>query len=68
MHDDSHDWTFDVTTSPHDDVKQGRLARRHSRVTVSRSEFPDWRVAMSVAACLAVAVHGGMPTSVLCVY
>lgn len=58
-------WEFDVFTSPHDDVKEGRLCRVWSRVLVSREEFPTYGIAAETAACLAVAVHGGMPTSVL---
>lgn len=66
--DDPENWTFDVATSPHDDVKAGRLVAKLSRVTVSRAEFPDWRRASETAACIAVAVHGGMPTSVTPIY
>lgn len=72
-------WVFDVETAHHDDIKVGALrgvdpAHQHPRalglvrtrrVSVSREEFPDPRVASEVAACLAVAVHGGMPTRVL---
>lgn len=64
MDDEPINWTFDVTTSPHDDVKRGVLARRLSRVTISRAEFPDWRVAAQVAGCVAVGMHGGMPTAI----
>ena len=59
------DWEFDVSTSEHDDVKAGRLERVWSRVVVSREEFPTFGMAAETAACLAVAVHGGMPTNVL---
>ena len=58
-------YSFDVATASHDEVKTGMLARRWSRVTVSATEWPDWRVAQEVAAALAVAVHGGMATAVL---
>ena len=58
------DYSFDVMTSPHDDVKLGVLARTRSRVTISRDAFPTYAKAYDAAACLAVAVHGGMPTSV----
>lgn len=67
MFDPPH-WTFDVATSPHDDVKRGILVRRWSRVHISRDDFPDWRQAAPVAGCMAVAIHGGMPTSILPVY
>lgn len=58
-------FSFDVATSDHDHVKAGVLVQRWSRVTVSGDAYPDWRDAAQVAACVAVAVHGGMPTSVL---
>lgn len=58
-------YEFDVFTSPHDDVKEGRLERVRSRVLISRDDYPSYAAAYDVAACLAVAVHGGMPTSVL---
>jgi hypothetical protein len=63
--DDPQNWSFDVLTSPHDDVKQGILCRTHSRISISREAFPDWRIAAQVAGCMAVARHGGMPTSIL---
>lgn len=56
-------YSFDVFTSPHDDVKLGVLCRVWSRVTVSTVyPLPE---AASLAACIAVARHGGMATSVL---
>lgn len=58
-------WSFDVSTSLHDDVKVGVIARRWSRVHISVAEFPDWRVAAQVAANMAASIHGGMPTAVL---
>lgn len=61
-------WSFDVTTAHHDDVKRGILATRRSRVVISRVEHPDWRTAAPVAGALAVAVHGGMATSILARY
>jgi hypothetical protein len=57
--------SFDVMTSPHDDVKEGRLVRVWSRVLISAEAYPSTTEAAEVAATLAVAVHGGMPTSVL---
>jgi hypothetical protein len=57
-------WEFDVFTSDHDAVKDGVLVQVWSRVVVSRSEYPKFEDAYATAACLAVAVHGGMPTSV----
>ncbi len=63
--DEAYDvYVFDVFTSLHDDVKAGQLARRRSRVLVSRAEFPAFADAYEVAANLATAVHGGMPTAV----
>lgn len=61
-------WSFDVFTSPHDDVKQGVLERVWSRVNVSRVDYPSWVTAYAVAAEMAVAIHGGMPTKVLVRY
>ena len=58
-------YEFDVFTSPHDDVKVGRIYKRRSRVLISREEYPTYAAAYDAAACLAVAVHGGMPTAVL---
>lgn len=60
-------YAFDVFTADHDDVKTGahrRLARR-SRVLVSATAYPTYGAAADVAACLAVARHGGMPLAVL---
>lgn len=61
---DPPNWQFDVATSLHDAVKVGVTEQRLSRVTVSRQAFPSWVAAMDVAGCLAVAVHGGMPTRI----
>jgi hypothetical protein len=61
---DSDVWAFDVATSDPDAVRSGTLVQRWSRVLVSRREYADWRVAADVAAGLAAAVHGGMPTEV----
>jgi hypothetical protein len=58
-------YVFDVLTSPHDAVKAGELCRVWSRVVVSRLAYPSYAEAYDMAACLAVAVHGGMPTDVL---
>lgn len=59
-----HTYTFDVDTSEHDAVKVGVLVQRTSRVTVLASEFRSWVDASEAAACVAVAIHGGMPTAV----
>lgn len=61
-------WTFDVATSHHDAVKVGVIAQRWSRVHISKDAFPDWRHAAETAGCVAVAIHGGMPTSILPIY
>lgn len=61
-------WEFDVFTADHDTVKHGVIYQRRSRVLISSAEYPSWVDAYEVAACLAVAVHGGMPTEVLCRY
>ena len=52
-------------TALHDDIKDGITREVRSRVVVSDIEFPDWRVAAQVAGCMAVAIHGGMPTRIL---
>lgn len=62
-------WSFDVFTALHDDLKGGlhrsdpRAVR--SRVIISAVDYPNPVVASEVAACLAVAIHGGMPIDVL---
>lgn len=61
-------WEFDVFTSGHDYVKYGLLEQYWSRVLISKEEFPVFEHAYEVAANLAVAVHGGMPTKVLVRY
>lgn len=58
-------WEFDVFTCPHDDVKEGRLERVRSRVLISADAYPSYAEAADLAACLAVGMHGGMPTRVL---
>ena len=66
---DPENWSFDVTTALHDDMKAGGAYRTvRSRVTVSRQEFPSWPTASEVAGCMAVAVHGGMPIEILARY
>ncbi len=60
---------FDVFTAHHDEIKGGGAYREvWSRVTVSAVEFPTYGKAAEAAACLAVAVHGGMPTQILARY
>lgn len=61
----SEPWRFDVFTSSHDAVKDGELEQVWSRVVLSRTEWPVFEHAYATAACLAVAVHGGMPTRVM---
>jgi len=61
-------WSFDVFTAHHDDIKDPeiRFVRAvWSRVLIDREQVPDWRHAYADAACMAVAIHGGMPTAVL---
>ena len=63
---DPIDWSFDVTTALHDDMKGGGGYRTvRSRVTVSREAFPKWTTAAEVAGCMAVCHHGGMPIEIL---
>lgn len=56
-------FTLLVHTASHDDVKAGRLSTRLTHVRVSAEHFTP-NQAVEVAACMAVAVHGGMPTDV----
>lgn len=59
-------YEFDVTTALHDDMKGGGPYKTvRSRIVLSRSEFPSYGLAADMAACLAVAIHGGMATAVL---
>lgn len=56
---------FDVITADHDAMKGGGdFPTVRSRVTVSATEFPDFRVAAQVAAGMAVCIHGGMPINI----
>jgi hypothetical protein len=60
-------WEFDVLTALHDDIKGGLRADRvvRSRVLISAVDYPRWQAASELAACLAVAIPGGMPIAVL---
>lgn len=59
-------YEFDVFTADHDDIKGGGdYPTVRSRVIVSRDAYPTYGLASDVAACIAVAIHGGMPISVL---
>lgn len=61
-------WEFDVFTVLHDDLKDYGLIHAptvHSRIVLSPVDFPEHHLAQDTAACLAVAVHGGMPVTVL---
>ena len=61
---DPLDFIFDVDLSTHDHLKHGILTVVRTRVVVSDLEFPTPALAGDTAACLAVAVHGGMPTRI----
>lgn len=66
---DPENWSFDILTAMHDDMKGGGVfVKKRTRVTVSRLEFPKWTTAAEVAACMAMAVHGGMATDILARY
>lgn len=54
---------FDVFTAHHDDIKGGGYKEIRSRVLISE-EFPSHE-AFALAGCMAVAIHGGMPTRIL---
>lgn len=59
-------YEFDVITARHDDMKGGGdFPATRSRVIVSAIEYPAYAKAADVAACIAVAIHGGMPIHVL---
>lgn len=64
--DDPENWSFDVFTALHDELKFGLDAcpKMWVRVTISREEFPVWEHAYEVAANMAVATNGGMPIAV----
>lgn len=58
-------WQFDVVTADHDDMKGGGgYPTVRSRVTICAVEFPNWRTAAQVAACMAMSIHGGMATDI----
>ena len=60
------DYCFDITTALHDDIKfGGDYPRTRSRIVLSRWAYPTYGKAAEVAACLAVAVHGGMAIEIL---
>lgn len=66
MPDDPENYSFDVITALHDDMKGGGLYRTvRSRIILSRRAYPTYGIASETAGCLAVAVHGGMPISIL---
>lgn len=59
-------YEFDVITALHDDLKGGGdFPTLRSRIVLSREAYPTYGLASDVAACLAVAIHGGMPINVL---
>lgn len=62
----SKQYEFDVITADHDDIKGGGdYPTIRSRVIVSRDAYPTYGLAADTAACIAVAIHGGMPINVL---
>ena len=62
---DPLDFIFNVDLSSHDHLKAGILTVVQTRVILSDLEFPTPALAADTAACLAVAVHGGMPTKIV---
>ena len=63
--DEAYDvYVFDVFATRHNDVMAGRLVRRHSRVSCRGRSSRRFADADEVAANLATAVHGGIPTAV----
>lgn len=66
---DPPQWTFDVTTAHHDDMKAGTgYPVRLSHVVLSREAFPRWETAAEVAAAMAMARYGGMAIEVVPLY
>ena len=57
-------WTIDSELSDHDDVKNGIICTKVSRVHLSTADFPDPVDAAAFAAVLSMSIHGGMATSV----
>lgn len=63
---DPKNWSFDVTTALHDDIKGGGDYKTvRSRIVLSRTAYPTYGLASDTAACLAVAIHGGIPIETL---
>lgn len=60
------DYEFDVFTAKHDDMKGGGPYKEvRSRIIISATAFPTYGIAAETAGCMAVAIHGGMPTKIL---
>lgn len=58
-------WQFDVITARLVDMKGGgTYPTVRSRITLSAAEFPRWRTAAEVAACMAMSIHGGMAINI----
>ena len=55
------DWIIDVWVADPDDWKGTGQGATRVRLCVSHVDFPSWGSALDVAACMAVALRGGMP-------
>lgn len=63
---DPENWSYDVTTALHDDLKHGIAVcpTRSVRIVISRKQIPSSAYAADLAACMAVATNGGIPIDV----
>lgn len=57
------DWIIDVWVADHDAWKGTGQGSERVRLSISHDEFPSWGAALDVAACMAVALRGGMPVA-----
>lgn len=61
---ESPHWEFDVLHSTHDEMKQGKVDVRRSRVLISKEHYPN-HVDAAATAYLMGHARGEYPTSVL---
>jgi hypothetical protein len=57
----SMDWIVDVWTADHDTWKGAGVGAVRTRMVISHTAYPTYASALDVAACMAVALRGGMP-------
>lgn len=56
-------FSFDVFHADHEEVKRGLVDLHHRRVVIT-DDLP-YEEAMATAACIVIAIHGGMVTRIL---